>query len=200
VPTVTGLREDRRGRVAVELDGAPWRVLPLDVVVRSGLSEGRTLDRATLRTVRRELRRVEALAVAGRALRSRDLSRRRLVERLEQAAVAPAAAAESFATLESAGLVDDNRVAQTRAQALANRGWGDEAIRQRLVGEGFDEPTAGDAVSTLEPEAERARHLIGRRGPGPRTARYLAGRGFAEESLEAALGARFGQEPGAAIG
>jgi SOS response regulatory protein OraA/RecX len=200
VPTVTALREDRRGRVAVEVDGAPWRVLPLDVVVRAGLSEGRTLDRAVLRTVRRELRRVEALAVAGRALRSRDLSRRRLVERLERAAVAPAAAAESLATLESAGLVDDNRVAQSRAQALADRGWGDEAIRQRLVGEGFEEPTAGVAVSTLEPEVERARLLIGRRGPGPRTARYLAGRGFAEESLEAALGAGFGQEPGAAIG
>ena len=61
MPTVTRLREDRRGRVAVELDGAPWRVLPVDVVARAGLSEGRTLDRETLRTVRRELRRVEAI-------------------------------------------------------------------------------------------------------------------------------------------
>ena len=200
MPTVTGLRGDRRGRVAVELDGAPWRVLPLEVVVRSGLSEGLTLDRMTLRSIRRELRRVEALAVAGRALRSRDLSRRRLAERLARAAVAPAAAAESLTTLESAGLVDDTRVAQGRAQALADRGWGDEAIRQRLAGEGFDEPTAGEAISTLGPEVERARLLIDRRGPGARTARYLAGRGFAEESLDAALGAGFGQEPDAAIG
>jgi SOS response regulatory protein OraA/RecX len=200
VPTVTALREDRRGRVAVELDGAPWRVLPLDVVVRSGLSEGRMLDRPTLRTVRRELRRIEALAFAGRALRSRDLSRRRLVERLERAAVAPAAAAECLATLESAGLLDDDRVAHNRARTLADRGWGDEAIRQRVVGEGFDESTAGDAVAGLGPETERAKRLIERRGSGPRTARYLAGRGFAEESVEAALGAGFGQEPDAAIG
>ena len=40
MPTVTGLREDRRGRVAVELDGSPWRTLPADVVVRAGSPAG----------------------------------------------------------------------------------------------------------------------------------------------------------------
>lgn len=194
MPTVTALREVPRNRVAVELDGAPWRVLPADVVVRAGLSEGRTLDRPTLRTVRRELRRLEALTVAGRALRARDLSRRSLAERLERAAVAPAAAAESLATLERAGLVDDTRVAQGRAHALAERGWGDEAIRQRLVAEGLDEPTAGAALGDLEPELERVQRLIQRRGTGARTARYVAGRGFGEEAVEAALGAAFGQD------
>jgi SOS response regulatory protein OraA/RecX len=194
VPTVTALRDDRRGRVAVELDGVPWRVLPVDVVVRSGLSEGGRLDRAALRTVRRELRRVEALAVAGRALRRRDLSRRRLAERLERAAVPPAAASESLHALEELGVVDDARVAQTRALALAERGWGDEAIRQRLVAEGFEETAAGEAVASLEPEPARARPLIERRGAGPRTARYLAGRGFGDEAVEASLGAAFGQE------
>jgi SOS response regulatory protein OraA/RecX len=193
VPTVTALREDRRGRVAVELDGAPWRVLPVEVVVRSELAEGRALDRAALRVVRRELRRAEALAVAGRALRARDLSRDRLAERLQQRAVSPAVAAESLATLERAGLVDDRRVAQTRARALAERGWGDEAIRHRLRSEALQETVIEDAVATLEPETERARPLIARRGTGPRTARYLAGRGFGEDSVEAALGAALGQ-------
>jgi SOS response regulatory protein OraA/RecX len=193
VPTVTALREDRRGRVAVELDGAPWRLLPVDVVVRAGLSEGRKLDRPALRELRRELRRAEALHVAGRALRHRDLSRRRLAERLE-GAVAPAAAAESLATLERAGLVDDRRVARSRAESLAGRGYGDEAIRHRLLAEGLDEALVAEALTTLEPEAGRARPLIERRGPGPRTARYLAGRGFGEEAVEAALGAGFGQE------
>jgi SOS response regulatory protein OraA/RecX len=193
VPTVTALREDRRGRVAVELDGAPWRVLPVEVVVRSELAEGRALDRAALRVVRRELRRAEALAVAGRALRARDLSRDRLAERLQQRAVSPAVAAESLATLERVGLVDDRRVAQTRARALADRGWGDEAIRHRLRSEALQETVIEDAVAALEPESERARPLIARRGTGPRTARYLAGRGFGEDSIEAALGAAFGQ-------
>jgi SOS response regulatory protein OraA/RecX len=193
VPTVTALREDRRGRVAVELDGAPWRVLPVDVVVRSSLAVGRALDRAALRVVRRELRRAEALAIAGRALRARDLSRRRLAERLEQRAVSPAVAAESLATLEGAGLVDDRRVAHTRARTLAERGWGDEAIRHRLRSEALEDPVIEHALAALEPEAERAGPLIARRGTGPRTARFLAGRGFGEECVEAALGAAFGQ-------
>ena len=37
---VTALRELPRGRVEVELDGAPWRVLPVDAVVRAGLGVG----------------------------------------------------------------------------------------------------------------------------------------------------------------
>lgn len=193
MPTVTALRDDRRGRVAVELDGAPWRVLPVDVVVRAGLAEGRLLDRPALRLVRRELRRAEALQVAGRALRHRDLSRRRLAERLE-GAVPPAVAAESLATLERAGLVDDRRVALVRAESLAGRGYGDEAIRHRLRAEGLAEEVAEEAIAGLAAECERAGPLIERRGVGPRTARYLAGRGFGEEAVEAALGAAFGQD------
>jgi regulatory protein len=193
VPTVTALRDDRRGRVAVELDGAPWRVLPVDVVVRAGLAEGRLLDRPALRLVRRELRRAEALQVAGRALRHRDLSRGRVAERLE-GAVPPAVAAESLATLERAGLVDDRRVALVRAESLAGRGYGDEAIRHRLRAEGLADELAEEAVAGLAPECERAGPLIERRGVGPRTARYLAGRGFGEEAVEAALGAAFGQD------
>ena len=194
MPTVTALRPDRRGRVAVELDGAPWRVLPVEVVARVGVAEGRALDRPTLRDLRRELRRAEALHLAGRALRHRDLSRRRLAERLERAAVAPAAVEESLAALERAGAVDDERVARLRAQSLAERGYGDEAIRHRLVAEGLSEELVAAVVAELAPETARARALIDRRGPGPRTARYLAGRGFGEEAVEAALGAAFGQD------
>ncbi len=189
MPTVTALRADRRGCVAVELDGRPWRALPADVVARARLSEGRSLDRPALRLVRRELRRAEALQVAERALRHRDLSRRRLAERLEDA-VAPAAAAESLAVLERAGLVDDVRVARARAESLAARGYGDDAIRHRLQADGLPE----EAVGELDPEVVRARPLIERRGAGPRTARYLASRGFGEEAVEAALGAAFGQD------
>lgn len=189
MPRVTALRAAHRGRVAVELDGSPWRVLPVDVVVRAGLAEGRLLDRPALRLVRRELRRAEALQVAERALRHRDLSRRRLAERLERA-VPPAAAAESIAALERAGLVDDARVARVRAESLAARGYGDEAIRHRLRAEGLPD----EVVDELEPEAQRARPLIERRGLGPKTARYLAARGFGEDMVEAALGAAFGQD------
>jgi len=194
VPTVTALRDDRRGRVAVELDGVPWRMLPLDVVVRAGIAEGRLLDRPALRLLRRELRRAEALQVATRALRARDLSTRRLGDRLARAAGAPAAAAESVAALTRAGLVDDARLARTRAEALAERGYGDAAIRHRLAQEGLPEELVTGAVAGLAGEAERAARLVERRGTGIRTARYLTGRGFGEEAVEAALGARFGHD------
>jgi SOS response regulatory protein OraA/RecX len=193
VPTVTALRVQARGRVAVDLDGASWRVLPSDVVVRAGLTVGRALDRPALRLLRRELRYDEGLRAAARALRGRELSRRRLGERLAQK-VPPAAAAESLATLERSGFVDDARVSRLRASALAERGYGDEAIRHRLRAEGFDEAAVAAALAELAPELERAHALIARRGTGPRTARYLAARGFGDEAMEAVLGAAFGQD------
>ena len=193
--TVTRLREDGRGRVAVELDGAPWRTVPVDVVVRSGLAEGRALDRPALRLLRRELRRAEALAVAGRALRRRDLSERGIAERLARASVAPTAAEESLAVLSRAGLVDDARFAQTRAGNLAERGYGDAAIRHDLGRQGVTPEVIEAALESLEPEAERARRHVERRGRGPSTARYLASKGFGEEALEAAVGADFAPDP-----
>jgi regulatory protein len=195
VPKVTRLRDDRRGRVAVELDGAPWRTLPVDVVVRAGLTEGRELDRPALRLVRQELRRAEALAVAASALRRQDLSERGIAERLARASVAPAAVEESLAVLSRAGLVDDARFARTRAGSLAERGYGDAAIRHDLGRRGVAPEVIEAALESLEVEAERARRLVERRGPGVGTARYLASKGFGEEALEAAAGADFASDP-----
>jgi SOS response regulatory protein OraA/RecX len=195
VPTVTRLRPERRGRVAVELDGIPWRTVPMDVVVRAGLSEGRTLDRADLRLVGRELRRAEALAVATRALKARDLSEQRLSERLQRAAIAPAVADESIGVLARAGLVDDARFALTRAESLAGRAYGNEAIRHDLERQGVAAELVEQALEGLEPESERARRVVARRGPGPGTARYLASKGFGEEAAEVALDVGFANDP-----
>lgn len=166
---VTALRERPRGRVDVDLDGAPWRTLPTEVVVRVGLVVGRALDRETARTLARELRRSRALARATRALRHRDLSRRALAERL------PAPARDdALEALERSGYLDDMRSASMRAAGLADRGWGDAALRFRLEHEGFDGEAVEAAIAALEPEAERARDLVAR----GRTPRWLAARGF----------------------
>src|SRR2546428_14127203 len=114
MPTVTALRESRRGRVAVELDGARWRTLSSDVVFRAGLSIGRSLDRPALRLLRRELRRAEALGAAARALRTRDHSVHSLDARLERARIAASERVEAIATLARAGLVDDPRFPVSR--------------------------------------------------------------------------------------
>jgi regulatory protein len=194
VTTVTALRERGPRRIAVELDGVAWRTLPVDVVARCGLSAGLALDRPTLRLLRRELRRVEALEVATRALRTRDLSREELSARLASR-VAPAAAEAAVATLTRAGILDDRRAAESRATALAARGYGDAAIRHDLRSRGLEADEIDAAVATLEPEGTRAAAIVLRRGPGARTARYLAARGFGEEACEAGLDRGFATDP-----
>jgi SOS response regulatory protein OraA/RecX len=195
VPTITGLREVRRGRVAVELDGAPWRELPVSVVARAELRPGQMLDRPALRLLRRELRHAEAMTVAARALRARDLPARRVAERLERASIAPAAVEESLAALADAGAVDDGRFATNRALSMAERGYGDAAIRHDLAQQGVASELAEQALSGLEPERVRAARLVEARGPGPKTARHLASKGFGDDALEAAFGADFANDP-----
>jgi SOS response regulatory protein OraA/RecX len=194
VATITALRERRRGRIAVDIDGSAWRTLPVDVVARCGLTLGLELDRVALRLLRRELRRAEALAVGTRALRARDVSRRELSARLA-AHVAPAAADEAVAILTRAGLLDDRRAAESRAAALAGRGYGDLAIRRDLTDRGLEAAEIDAALAALEPEHARAAAIVGRRGAGPRTARYLAVRGFGDDICESALGRDFATDP-----
>jgi regulatory protein len=153
------------------------------------------LDRPALRLLRRELRRAEAIALASRALRRRDLTKQGLRERLERGSVAPATAEESLEVLARAGLVDDDRFARSRAEALAGRGYGNAAIRADLAGQGVTPEACEAALAELGPEAERAARIVQRRGRGARTARYLAARGFRDETVETALGPDFANHP-----
>ena len=126
--------------------------------------------------------------MAARALRTRELSGQRLAQRLAAAAVAPATAAESLDLLSGAGLVDDRRFARVRAEALAERSWGDAAIEHDLERQGIDPELVRAALEGLAGELERARKVVERRGRGPRTARYLASKGFGEEAVGVAVG------------
>jgi len=188
VPRVTALRPDRAGKhVLVELDGAPWRQIPVEVALRVGIAAEVELGRAELRQLRRELRRSEALEAATRALRHRDRSRATLRARLNAAGIAPRAAEEALHTLARAGIVDDERFAHARAAALAARGSGDALIRADLFAAGISGDPAAAAIAALEPERERALRVVAVRGETIATARLLARRGFAGEAIEAAL-------------
>jgi SOS response regulatory protein OraA/RecX len=173
--------------VLVELDGEPWRTVSLEVAARTGLQPGLDLDRPRLRMLRRELRRSEALDAAARALARRGRSERDLRDVLERKGVGEREREEAVATLRRHGAVDDWRFAHGRASALAERGLGDAAIAFRLERDGIDPETTAPALAALEPERERARRLAERRGASARTARWLAARGFAPESIEAAV-------------
>jgi regulatory protein len=182
-PVVTGLRERKRGGVAVELDGRPWRVLPADAVVRAELAVGRQLDRSTARELARGVRRAKALAQATRTLATSGRSRRELEQRLARAGHAGVAREEALATLDRAGLVDDARLAEDRAQSLARRGYGDIAIRADLRRRQINTEAATSAVDSLAPELERARDLLEGRRVTPALLRRLAGRGFSRDTL-----------------
>jgi len=157
--------------------------LPAEVVLASGLDVGVELDRLRARRVRRELRRHEAMSRAGRALARRDLTERELGERLARSRVAPAARDEVVARLAVADLVDDKRVAKRRAELLAERGSGDAFIRHDLRGRGITQELAEAAVAALEPEHARAARILQKRGSSLKTARYLARKGFSEDSI-----------------
>jgi SOS response regulatory protein OraA/RecX len=182
--TVTRLRERKGSRVAVELDGIPWRVLPADVVIRTGLRVGRELDRPKAREIARELRRTKALAAATRSLAASDRSERDLELRLARAGHSAVARGDAIAALGRAGLVDDTRVAVNRAEFLARRGYGDAWIRSDLERRLVSTEVAADAVAGLEPELERARRLVADESLTPARTRRLAARGFSADTLD----------------
>ena len=181
---VTALRERKRGRVAVELDGRAWRVLPTDAVVRAGLTVGRPLDRPTARELAREVRRAKALAAATRSLAASDRSQRALEQRLARAGHSAAAREDAIASLARAGAIDDARLAESRSELLARRGYGDAAIRVDLRRRQIAPEVAAGAVAALEPELERLRRAIENESVTPALLRRLAGRGFSRDTLD----------------
>jgi regulatory protein len=133
----------------------------------------------------------DPIEFAARALRHRERSRQEIDDRLAKAGVGEDARAEALETLERVGYVDDARFARARAEALAGRGFGDEAIRADLERHGLAADEVAAALVGLAPEPARAAALVERLGRTPAVAGRLARKGFAEESLETALGGEF---------
>jgi regulatory protein len=128
-----------------------------------------------------------ALEAATKALARRDRSAADLTAYLERRGTATDEAATAVERLRQAGYVNDARYATTRAGVLADRGYGNEAVRFELEQGGLAAEEIEAALATLAPERERALELL-RRAKSPLAAiRRLAGKGFGAESLESAL-------------
>jgi len=184
---VTLLVELPRDRVGVELDGEPWRTLPAAAVVSAGLIVGTELDRTRARDLARARRRVEALGTAARALARRDRSAAGLTRHLERRGITTRETGAAVAALATAGYVDDARFAAGRALTLAERGYGNEAVRYELEREGVAPDVIEAAVEALAPEAERAAAvLVAARSPEAGL-RRLGAKGFSPETIEAAV-------------
>jgi regulatory protein len=126
----------------------------------------------------------DATELALRALQHRGRSRHDLEQRLDRAGVTPDEREATLDRLTESGLLSDDRFAEERAQALARRGASDALIRHDLRRQGVEHATVEHAVAQLEAEDERAGRLYTERGGGTKALRFLAGRGFARETLE----------------
>jgi regulatory protein len=126
----------------------------------------------------------DGLELALRALRHRDRSIAEIEERLERRGVGEDERAAVLTRLTEAGYLDDGRYAARRAEVLAARGAGDELIASDLQSHGVGAELVGQAIAGLAAEADRAAALVEERGASERTLRFLATRGFREESLE----------------
>jgi SOS response regulatory protein OraA/RecX len=184
VPEITGLEELSASELLVELDGAPWRKVPLNAAARAGLSVGKRLEREDLRLLRHELRRAEALTKATRMLTRRPLPRALLEERLERKGVAPAALEEAVEALEQAQYVNDHSYALGRAESLAERGYGDAAVRDILEQEKIGSELIEEAIDSLDSELERAKTIARSIPDRKKLLGRLARRGFDTETLE----------------
>jgi SOS response regulatory protein OraA/RecX len=129
----------------------------------------------------------DALEQALRALRHRERSATEVDRFLAARGVDDAERGEVLETLERTALVDDRRFAEVRASALAARGAGDELIRHQLARAGVSPDLVDEAIATLPRELARAERIVERRGSGAKTARYLAGKGFAEDVVLAVV-------------
>jgi len=103
--------------VLVELDGEHWRTIPLGVAARSGLTIGLELDRERLRTLRRELRRGDAVAAGTQALARYDRSEQGLRDILKRKGIGEREREEAIAALRRHGALDDKRFAEAEVRA-----------------------------------------------------------------------------------
>ena len=191
MPEITGLNEVSTSVVLVELDGAPWRKIPLTAAARSGLHVGKRLERNDLRLLGRELRRAEALNKATRMLARRPLPKALLEERLVRKGVAPAALEQAVGALEQAKYLDDHAYALERACSLAERGYGDGAVHYILEQERVGSELIEEAITSLEPELERAREIAATIPDRKRLLGRLARRGFDPDTIEQIAGTEF---------
>ena len=70
---------------------------------------------------------------------------------------------------------------------LAERGYGNDAIRLDLEKRGATSELIEESITGLDSEATRAKRLVEKQSTGLRAARTLARKGFSEASVECAL-------------
>ena len=136
----------------------------------------------------------QALEAGLKALSRRELSREELAARLERSGIEPVDAERAISQLTAAGYQSDERTASERTRVLGSRLYGDLAIRDDLERRGIAVESIDAALADIEPELPRAMILAQRSGDVTRLARTLQRKGYAPDTIEAAL--RMSEEQG----
>lgn len=121
-----------------------------------------------------------------RLLGARERSAAELRERLSRKGFPPEEIVAALGRAGELGYLDDARAARATLERLLARGAGRALIAQRLELAGTPRPLLEAALAGLPPERALAEGALRRRfgespPPAPKAARYLAGRGFADE-------------------
>ena len=184
--TVTGARQTKRGRIAVEIDGEYLASVSPQAWIDSGLYEGCETEPEQLNRLLRENRTWEAKQRALRMLSAQSYTTWQLTRRLA-AKTDQESAEQAVQRMEELGLLDDADYAKRFAQELfENRRFAPRRIRLELTRRGIPSSLCEEAIDALDLDSleERAAQLVAARFGIPQTP--------AEQRRAAALLERYG--------
>ncbi len=167
---ITSLRPDGRalGNLVVEVEGARFASLPVEVAASLELQEGLELDDAKYDQLSKVADVEAAYRVAIRLLAPRPRAVDELLRKLRERGHSKRATAEVVGRLEIKGWLDDQEFAREFARSRVARGHGPSRILRDLLHRGverrlsertIDEVMSAEGIETLE----QARRLAERR-------------------------------------
>ena len=201
MPRLTQIKETKKGRLALFLDGEFVFSLDEETFARANLHEGDDLEAWQVEDLRKQSDTRRALDKAMDYLSLRDHASGELYQKLCRKFDAPSAA-YAVARAGELGLLDDAGFARRRAAELLRKRKSRREILTNLAAKGIDRDTAAEAVETLyecdeegeDPELATARALVQRHyaaklaaGKRDQVAAALARRGFSHAIIREAL-------------
>ena len=199
MPTITQIKETKKGRLALFLDGEFAFSLDEDTFAAAALHEEDEVEEWRLEELRKQSDTRKALDKAMDLLSLRDHAAGELYQKLCRKFDGPSAA-YAVAKAQELGLLDDAQFARRRAAELLRKRKSRRAILDDLTAKGIDRDTAAGAVETLyageeqDPELTAAVQLVQRHyaaklaaGRRDQVAAALARRGFSHAVIRQAL-------------
>lgn len=201
MPRLTQIKETKKGRLALFLDGEFVFSLDEETFARANLHEGDDLESWQVEDLRKQSDTRRALDKAMDYLSLRDHASGELYQKLCRKFDAPSAA-YAVARAGELGLLDDAGFARRRAAELLRKRKSRREILTDLATKGIDRDTAAEAVEALyeceeegeDPELATARALVQRHyaaklaaGKRDQVAAALARRGFSHTIIREAL-------------